>query len=159
MKPDLKAEHEWLAQFVGEWEGGGDAPGPDGGTVTWSVRETGRMIGDAWLQFDARGEMPGGGPSHTIMTLGYDPAKGRFVGTFVGSMMTHLWVYSGTLDASKKVLTLEAEGPDFSNPGKILLYRDIITKVSDTERRLESHARGDDGTWGPIFMRADYKRV
>ena len=37
-----------------------------------------------------------------IMTLGYDPQKKRFVGTLIGSMMTHLWVYDGALDAGRR---------------------------------------------------------
>ena len=45
------------------------------------------------------------------MTLGYDPVQKRFVGTFIGSMMTHMWIYNGTLDAAGKVLTLDTEGP------------------------------------------------
>ena len=158
MKPDLRSEHDWLKQFVGEWDCKGEAPGPDGTTMKWEVRETGRMIGDAWLALEGVGEMPGGGPSRTVMTLGYDPAKQKFVGTFIGSMMTHLWVYSGALEAGRRVLTLEAEGPDFSNPGRTLLYQDIITRESDDDRKLESRSRGEDGTWGPIFMTAHYRR-
>ena len=42
----------------------------------------------------------------TLMTLGYDPRKKRFVGTFVGSMMTNLWIYDGELDKDERVLTL-----------------------------------------------------
>jgi uncharacterized protein DUF1579 len=45
------------------------------------------------------------------MTLGYDPEKKQYVGTWVGSMMSYLWVYDGSLDAEEKVLTLNAEGP------------------------------------------------
>ena len=33
-------------------------------------------------------------------TLGYDPAKKKYVGTFIASVMTHLWIYSGSLDAA-----------------------------------------------------------
>ena len=61
--------------------------------------------------------MPGGGPATTLMTLGYDPEKKRFVGTWIGSMMTHLWIYDGALDAAGKVLTLDAEGPSFAGDG------------------------------------------
>ena len=45
-----------------------------------------------------------------MMSLGFDPQKGRFVGTFIGSMMTHLWIYDGALDASGQALILDAEG-------------------------------------------------
>ena len=53
-----------------------------------------------------------------IMTLGYDPQKKRYVGTWIGSMMTHLWVYDGALDAAGKVLTLDAEGPAWPATGR-----------------------------------------
>ena len=45
--------------------------------------------------------MPGGGTATTMMTLGDDPQKKRFVGTWVGSMMTYLSVYDGELDAAE----------------------------------------------------------
>jgi len=41
-----------------------------------------------------------------MMTLGYDPQKKRYLGTWIGSMMSHLWVYEVELDASGSVLTL-----------------------------------------------------
>jgi Protein of unknown function (DUF1579) len=31
--------------------------------------------------------------------------KKRFVGTWIGSMMTYMWVYDGELDRSERVLT------------------------------------------------------
>ncbi len=69
----------------------------------------------SWIVAEAEGDTPGGTPSQSIMTIGYDPRRQRFVGTFVASMMTYLWVYeNGSLDASEKVLTLEADGPDFT---------------------------------------------
>jgi hypothetical protein len=36
------------------------------------------------------------------------PGK-RFVGTFVGSTMTHLWVNEGVLEAAGRALTLDTE--------------------------------------------------
>jgi hypothetical protein len=56
--------------------------------------------------------MPCAGPATTMMTLGYDPPKRRFVGTFNDSMMTHLWVYDGALDAA---------GNQYCGPGLPLL--------------------------------------
>ena len=60
---------------------------------------------------EGRGQMPGGGTGTTVMTLGYDSARQRFVGTFIASMMTHLWVYKGVLNDAGTELTLETEGP------------------------------------------------
>jgi hypothetical protein len=106
---------------------------------------------------EGQGEKPGGGPATTLMTLGYDPQKQRYVGTFVGSMMTHLWVYEGALDAAGAVLTLATEGPSFAGEGKMAKYQDVITLESDDHRILISRLLGADGTWHQ-FMTAHYRR-
>ena len=79
------------------------------------------------------------------------------MGTFVGSMMTYLWIYDGELDASERVLTLEADGPSFTDPGAIAKYRDVVEIVSDDHRMLRSSVLGDDGEWHE-FMTAHYRR-
>ena len=107
---------------------------------------------------EARGEMPGGAPMISLLTLGYEPDKKRFVGTFIASAMTMLWVYEdGQLDESEKVLTMSAEGPDFTQAGKTAKYRDVIEFKSDDHRVMSSHALGDDGQWHQ-FMEANYRR-
>ena len=92
-----------------------------------------------------------------LMTLGYDPEKSVFRGTWVGSMMTHMFVYEGTLDADQKVLTLETEGPSFKDDGQTARYRDVITLVSANERTLTSFGLQPDGSWSQM-MQATYRR-
>jgi hypothetical protein len=92
------------------------------------------------------------------MTLGYDPAKGRFVGTFVGSMMTNMWVYEGTLDQKGNTLTLDTEGPSMVGDGSVAPYRDVIEMKSDDLRVMTSHGQGPDGNW-TAFMTTTYRRV
>jgi hypothetical protein len=101
--------------------------------------------------------MPGCGPATTMMILGYDPQKKRFLGTWIGSMMTHMWVYDGVLDASENVLTLDTEGPSMAGDGKMAKYQDIIEFKSDDHRTLASQVLGDDGKWHR-FMTAHYRR-
>lgn len=101
--------------------------------------------------------MPDGKPARTVMTLGYDPAKKRFVGTFIGSMMTNLWVYEGELDVAGKVLTLDAEGPSFADPTKTAKYKDAIEIVSPDHRILTSRFQGDDGQRHQL-MTVHYRR-
>ena len=88
--------------------------------------------------------------------VGYDPQAKRFVGSFVASCMTNLWIYNGSLDDAGKVLTLDAEGPNFTGDG-LAKYQDIIEFVSDDHRTLSSQVLGDDGQWQP-FMKAHYRR-
>jgi hypothetical protein len=151
-------EHQWLQKLVGDWTYESEAlMGPGQAPAKWGGAESVRSIGGLWTVAEGEGEMPGGGVATMIMTLGYDPQKKRFVGTWFGSMMTHLWVYDGALDAAGKVLTLECDGPSFTEPGKTAKYRDVIEVKSDDHRILSSHALGDDGKWHQ-FMTAHYRR-
>ena len=157
-KAEPQEEHRWLHKLVGEWDMEAEsamAPGepPMKTTGTESVRS----LGGLWIVAEGEGEMPGGGSGTSLMTLGYDPQKERYVGTWVGSMMTHLWVYDGSLDAGKKVLTLNSEGPGMSGDGKLAKYRDVIELKSDDHRVLTSHVQGEDGSW-QSFMTAHYWR-
>jgi hypothetical protein len=101
--------------------------------------------------------MPGGGAATTLMTVGYDPRTGRYVGTWIGSMMAHLWIYDGELDAAGRILTLEAEGPHMTVEGKLARYRDAIELEGADRRLLRSRMLGDDGEWRE-FMVAHYRR-
>jgi hypothetical protein len=119
--------------------------------------ESVRSLGGLWILAEGTGEMPGGGPATMILTLGFDPRKQRYVGTWVGSMMTHLWVYDGALDVETNTLTLDSEGPDMTVEEKMAKFRDVIEVTNDNHRRLTSHILGEDGNWHKI-MSADYLR-
>jgi len=151
-------EHAWLQKLVGEWTGEGDCEmGPDQPRQKWEVTETIRAIGEVWVQGESQGTMPDGSASLMLITLGFDPDKGRFVGTFIGSMMTHLWLYDGELDAAGRVLTLSAEGPSMLGDGKLAKYQDIVEVMGDDERTLSSQIQMPDGTWHR-FMTSRYRR-
>ena len=120
--------------------------------------ESVRSLGGLWILAEGQGEMPGCGEATTMMTLGYDSHKQRYVGTWIGSMMTHLWVYDGgKLDAAQKVLTLDSEGPAMTGEGKMAKYKDAIEFKSDDRRVMTSHVLGDDGQWHH-FMTVNYWR-
>lgn len=156
--PKPTPEHEWLQRLVGEWSFESECNmGPDQPPMKSSGRESVRSLGGLWTLGEGVSEMPSGGEWRSIMTLGYDPQSKRFVGTFVGSVMTHLWPYNGTLDAARRVLTLDSEGPSFADDGTMAKYQDIIEFVSNDHRTLSSQYLGPDGKWVP-FMKAHYRR-
>lgn len=158
MQIEPQAEHLWLQKLVGEWTCEYDGPpGPDQTSAKLTGTEIVRSIGDVWVTCESGGVMPGGGPTMTVMTLGYDPQKGSFVGTFIGSMMTYLWVYEGQLDSTGNRLVLSAEGPDFAVEGKMGQYRDTVEFKSDDHRVLTSETLGEDGNW-THFMSVEYHR-
>ncbi len=160
MKIEPLSEHKWLQRLVGNWESEMEcSPGPDQPPMKSRGTESVRSLGGIWTIGEGTGQNPDGGEVITsIMTLGYDPRLQRFVGTFVASMMTHLWPYSGTLDESKNVLTLDSEGPSFTQENELSKYQDIIEFKSDNERILSSRILGADGKW-TSFMSARYVRV
>ena len=116
-----------------------------------------RPLGELWVLAEGEGEMPGcGGQALTLMSLGYDPQKRCYVGTWIGSMMTHLWQYNGELDASETVLTLNSEGPAMSGAEEMAKYKDVIEFKSDNHRIMTSHVL-NNGQWHH-FMTAQYWR-
>lgn len=158
MKPEQQNQHQWLQKLVGEWTYETEAKmGPDQPPEKATGTETVRSIGGLWILAEGEGEMPGCGKATTIMTIGYDPEKQHYVGTWIGSMMTYLWTYDGELDPTEKILTLSSEGPAMTGEGKLAKYQDVIEFKSDDHRVLTSHVLGDDGQWHG-FMTANYRR-
>ncbi len=152
-------EHEWLKQLLGDWTMTGECDmGPGMPQAKTTGTEHARALGELFVVGEGTGEIPGGGSGTMLMTLGYDDAKKKFVGSWAGSMMTGMFFYEGELDAAKKVLTLNTEGPSFKGDGTTARYQDVITIISPDERTLHSQTPGPDGQW-KRFMTATYKRV
>jgi hypothetical protein len=158
MSAEPQKEHGWLHKLVGEWEYEFELPaetdepmGKEKGT------ESVRSLGGVWIVGEGQGKMPDGDPATTLLTLGYDPEKKRFVGTWIGSMMTHLWIYDGELDATGRVLTLDSEGPRMDGKKGMAHYQDVIEFKSEDHRTLTARVLGDDGKWQQMMM-AHYRR-
>lgn len=163
METTAQKEHKWLQQLVGEWEGEGEGTMEPGkppiefrGTVSF------RPLGDLWVVGEGEGTSASEGAEEcgsgaTLMTLGYDPQRGRFVGAFIASMMTHMWVYDGALGADGKEVTLDTEGPNMAAEGQLARFRDVLRIEDDDHHTLNSHALGEDGKWHQ-FMHARYRR-
>ena len=151
-------EHDWLQQLVGNWTSEMDcAMGPDQPRQKSKGRESVRSLGGLWTLGEGEGEMPDGTTGKTLITLGFDPVKGRFVGSFVGSMMTHQWIYDGSLDESGTILTLDTEGPSMAGDGTMMPYRDVVTIAAPGHRILSSYTPDGNGGWTE-FMTAHYRR-
>lgn len=156
--PTPTKEHRWLGRLIGDWTFSHDAPQTDDARMTKiEGTETFKAIGPFWVQGEAVNPMPEGGMAVSQMTLGWDPAKGRFVGTWVGSMMPTLWVYDGELDASGQVLSLHSEGPAMDGSPRLEPYKDVVTFIDDNTRTLTGHTKDADGAW-KAFMTVEYRR-
>lgn len=151
-------EHHWLKRYIGEWTYESEcAMEPGGEPMKFHGRETVRAIGDLWIQGTGRGQMPGGDEGTMVMTVGFDPERGRFVGSWVGSMMTHMWVYEGWLEGDD-TLILEATGPRCDQSGGTAKYRDITEFKGPDERAFRAVMLQEDGSWQQM-MSATYRRA
>jgi hypothetical protein len=159
MKIEPRKQHEWLQQWVGEWTYESECvTEPGKPPEKFNGSESVRSLGGLWLLCEACGEMPDGEAATMLMTLGYDSRQQRFVGTWVASMMTHLWIYDGSLDAQEKVLTLNTEGPCCASEGKLVKQRDVIEVISPHQRTLTSYLLDENGEW-QTFMTSHYRRI
>lgn len=157
-KAEPQKEHDWLHTLIGDWSFEGEcAMGPGEPAMKSTGVTSVRSLGGLWILCEGTGDAPDGTPVSSLITLGYDPAKSRFVGSFVASCMTHLWVYEGTLDEAGKVLTLDTEGPSFSGDGTMVHYQDIIEIANDDHWILRSRLPGENGEWIQ-FMTGHYRR-
>jgi hypothetical protein len=98
-----------------------------------------------------------GGPYNGILSLGYDPRKKQFHGTWIDSFGCQLWVYKGTLNDAGDTLTLETEGPSLQAPDKTARYREIIQFTGRDSRTFSSSFETEDGSWVKIVT-IEYRR-
>lgn len=147
---DRTEGHLWLQRLVGEWTTETEATMPDGSVSKISGKASARKLGEYWVVIESTGPMPGDEEEgRTIISLGYDRHKGRFVGSFVGSMMMNLWIYDGEL-TDDGTLNLDTEGEDMTDETKTAPYRDAIRFESDDVYVMTSHYRDENGAWSPF---------
>jgi len=160
-KPEVpQKEHEFLKKLAGNWQVESECfMGPDQPPSRSVGRERVRLLGGLWAVCEMEGEVPGGGVAQNLLTIGYDPQKKCYVGSFVSSVMTHQWVYeNGSLNAEGDTLTLYAEGPNMCGGSGMTKFKDVIEFKSENERTLTGNMLRDEGGWQQI-MTATYRRV
>jgi hypothetical protein len=155
--PPPAKEHELLKQFAGKWETSAEsAPAPGQPAMKCAGTIDAKMLGDLWVVSEMEADMMGT-KFKAIQTIGYDGASKKYVGTWVDSMISHMWKYEGSVDKTGKILTLEAEGPNFMKPGETSKFRDVYEFKSKDLIATTSMMQGDDGQW-ITFMTGTAKR-
>jgi hypothetical protein len=157
MPPPPGEHHKWLEQLIGTWTFESNMSMEGMPPIKSTGTDTVRSLDGRWVLCELKSEMPGMGTMSAMLTLGHNPETGKYQGTWVDSVTDHMWVYVGTLDSTRKILTLEAEGPNMMDPTKgNTKYRDVIEFKSADHRTLTSSALVD-GKWQQ-FMTADYRK-
>jgi hypothetical protein len=153
--PEPQAEHRWLQQLVGDWSSEVHVF-MEGQEMTSQGSEHVRAIGGFWTVAENKGEFAGQ-PFTGLQTLGFDPEKGKFVGTWVDSVNNYMWVYEGELDAAKKKLTLRTKGKCPMNPDGLSNFEEVIELKSPDHKVFTSSVQGKDGKWTK-GMQIEYRR-
>jgi hypothetical protein len=130
--PGPSAEHELLKSDVGTWDASIEVnvvPGtpPQGSR---GVARNRLACGGMWLITDFLNETTGF-EGHGI--YGWDPAKGKYVGTWIDPMRTFIAVSEGTYDPATRTMTMwfETAGPQ----GKPMKWREV-TERKDADTRV-----------------------
>lgn len=145
--PKPTAEHQWLQQLVGKWDANVEAFDPATKALVKSKGTNNiESLGGFWITNEVSGNMMNQ-PFKGLMTTGYDDKSDKFVSTWVDSMTAKLWQSEGTLDASKKVLTLQAEGECPMQPGKMVKMKDQIEVKDPNHVTYTSFMQDEKGEW------------
>lgn len=153
-----RKEHQFLKRFAGEWTSlsksvaQGDQPAAE-----YDGSMSSKMLGGFWAVNRFEGDA-GGMKFQAIQTIGYDPVKKKYVGTWVDSMMNHMWQYEGEVDATGNKLMLVADGPNFMTDGKTTKFRDSYEFKTPDRIIVTSEMMSKDGKWG-TFMTGEMKRT
>lgn len=145
--PKPTPEHQWLQQFVGEWDAETEAfmePGQP--AVHTKGTEKTESLGGFWTTSEISSTMMDM-PFKGLMTLGYDTEKKKYVGTWVDSMTGQLWKYEGFVAPGSNALTLESEGACPMRPGKLTKFREVIELKDKDHKVFSSSMLGEDGKW------------
>ncbi|MEB3287428.1 MAG: DUF1579 domain-containing protein [Vampirovibrionales bacterium] len=149
--PQPTKEHAWLQQFVGDWKAESDLfmePGKP--PVHTTGTEEIEAVGEFWTVSEIESTMMDK-PFTGNMTLGFDTAKKKFVGTWIDSMTGKLWEYEGTVDATGKVLTLNSEGECPMNPGKLTQFKEVLELKDENTKTFTSSMLDENGKWVTVM--------
>jgi hypothetical protein len=150
--PQPGPEHEMLKKDVGTWDATvemfmepGAPPSVSKGTEVVS------MLGGFWQTSEFKSVMMGQ-PFEGRGATGYDPAKKKFVGTWIDTMTPGYYTVEATHDAAKKTMTAFMEGPD---PSGQVVKTKSVTEWKDADTRVFTMYAPDAQT---VSMRITYKR-
>lgn len=118
--------------------------------------ETVEPVGPFWTVSLFESEFMGM-PFRGRSTLGYDPQKKKWVGTWVDSMSPSMFVMEGGYDAAGKVLTMHCRGPHMAT-GEMVDFRCVTTHTGPETHEFDMYMT--DPQHGEVQMfRHEYSRA
>ncbi|MFK7738848.1 MAG: DUF1579 domain-containing protein [Planctomycetota bacterium] len=142
--PGPQKEHQPLAAQVGTWDAKMEytdfTTGKAATSKGTSIRK--QPLGGMWLIDQFQTTMMGM-PFKGMGTTGYDPAKKKYVGTWIDSMTPSLMVLEGNYDKTGKILTMSGMGVGMD--GKPAMHRMVTTEKDANTHVFEMFVAGPDG--------------
>jgi len=156
--PQPTAEHGALMETVGTWNVDCTYYMGPGEEMKVQATETVEAVGGFWTVSLFQSEMMGA-PFTGRCTMGYDVRTGKWVGTWIDSMMPNMYVMEGEYDDEGRTLTMLSEGPAPGGSGDLTQYRSTIEKLDDGNRRFEMFVAmpevGEVKMFSYIYSRAE----
>jgi hypothetical protein len=141
--PKPTAEHKVLAEDEGTWDATIKSfeNGPESEPVVSKGVEVNTVItGGLWVASTFKGDF-GGMTFEGRGQYGYDPAKKKYVGTWIDSMSTTITVLEGSYDAKNRTMTFTGDGV-CPIDGSKLMHRMVSTQKDDGIREFTLYITG-----------------
>ena len=147
--PPVTKEHELLASTCGTWNV--DCTyfmDPSQPPMKTKAVETVEPVGAYWTVSHFKSDMMGA-PFAGRATMGYDTRRKTWVGTWIDSMSTHLFVMEGTLD-DDGTLEMRCEGPCMVT-GNPTTFRGVHKNVGGDSQSFDFFTTMPDGNEVQMF--------
>jgi hypothetical protein len=133
--PTPGPEHGILMEMVGRWNVDCTYFMGPGEPMKTQATETIEAVGAFWTVslFDAEFM---GQPFQGRCVMGFDQKRGKWVGTWIDSMSSHLFVMEGDMDPGTKALEMHCEGPA-PMTGELIPYRNVSSIREDGKRQFD----------------------
>ena len=144
------AQHALLDRKVGSWDATMSMMGMEN-----AARFECRKLGELWTIGDYTGEFMGT-PFAGNEVWGYDPAKKKYVSTWVDAWSDRIMLFEGDYDEKTSTLAMWTEGKDIATGETIRERHDTKFVDADTWVFTMNHP-GPDGKYAPV-MTITYRR-
>ena len=150
-------ELDVLKQDVGTWDCEMKMwmSGPDSDPMVVKGTEKLEMFGGIWQMSEFKADM-GGVTFEGRGTVGYDPVKKKYIGTWIDSMNPYMSYMEGTYDESEKSMTMmmKGTGPD----GKPMVGKNVSENKDEKTRVFTMFNKTPGGDEWVKSMQITYKK-
>lgn len=137
--PQPTPEHKAMAREAGNWKAVSKLwLTPETEPMISEASESNALLGELWLLSEYEGNVMGM-PFKGMGTMGYDPVKKKYVGTWVDTINPHLQTMEGEYDVATHTLTMYSTGRDVMTSEE-KTSKLVSRYLDDNSKVFEMHA-------------------